>query len=227
MKSILVLMVGAIVLCGVAEAQTTAGSGGAAAEPGTGYVEGVGQAAFSNVQSQSYGAEVGYTITTGLQVFVEAGRIRDVATADLGVNAPIIVEAVKQSLTDMGNPALVGYTVKEPVTFGVAGLKYLIAVSSNLQPYVLGGFGVARYTKDVRFLVGGTDVTGNVAQYGVVLGSDLSGAFTRPMLTLGLGVTWPAWQRLIVDFQYRFGRIFADNQGINVSRAGVGVGVRF
>ena len=222
MKSILVLMVGAIVLCGVAEAQTTAGSGGAAAEPGTGYVEGVGQAAFSNVQSQSYGVEVGYTITTGLQVFVEAGRIRDVATADLGVNAQTIAGALT-----LAQSSSVSYTAKEPVSFGVAGLKYLIPVSSNLEPYVLGGFGVARYTKDVRFLVGGTDVTGSVAQYGVVLGSDLSGAFSRPMLSLGLGVTWPAWQRLIVDFQYRFGRIFADSQGINVSRAGVGVGIRF
>jgi hypothetical protein len=221
MKSILVLMVGAIVLCGVAEAQTS-GGGGAGPAPATGYVEGVAQAAFSNVQSQSYGVEVGYTITTGLQVFVEAGRIRDVATADLGPNAQTIAGALT-----LAQSSSVSYTAKEPVTFGVAGLKYLIPVSSNLEPYVLGGFGVARYTKDVRFLVGGTDVTGSVAQYGVVLGSDLSGAFSRPMLSLGLGVTWPAWQRLIVDFQYRFGRIFADSQGINVSRAGVGVGIRF
>jgi opacity protein-like surface antigen len=226
MKSTLFLMVGALVLCGVAEAQTT-GGGGAGPAQDTGYVEGVAQSAFGNVTSQSYGVEVGYTITTGLQVFVEAGRIRDVATADLGVNAPIIVAAVKQSLTDAGNPASVGYTVKEPVSFGVAGLRYLIPISSNWQPYVLGGFGVARYTRDVRFLVGGTDVTGNLAQYGVVLGSDLSGAYTKPMLSLGLGVAWPAWERLVVDFQYRYGRIFAENQGINVSRAGIGVGVRF
>jgi opacity protein-like surface antigen len=222
MKSVLALMVSAIVLGGVAQAQTTAGGGGAAAEPGTGYVEGVGQSAFSNVQSQSYGAEAGYTITTGVQVFVEAGRIRDVATADLGVNAPTIAGALTQAQSNS-----VGYTVKEPVTFGVAGVKYLIPVNSKAQPYVLGGIGVARYTKDVRFLVAGTDVTGSIVQYGVVLGSDLSGAFTRAMLTLGGGVVWPVGHSLIVDFQYRFGRIFADNQGINVSRAGIGIGVRF
>jgi opacity protein-like surface antigen len=79
----------------------------------------------------------------------------------------------------------------------------------------------------VRFLVGGTDVTANLAQYGVVLGSDLSGTFTKPMLTLGGGVAWPFGQRVTADLQYRFGRIFADNQGINVNRVGVGVGVRF
>jgi len=210
-------MVSAIVLGGVARAQTTAGGAGAAAEPDTGYVEGVAQSAFSNVKSQSYGAEAGYTIATGVQVFVEAGRIRDVATPDLGVNAQMISNSVN----------LMSYIVKEPVTFGVAGVKYLIPVSSKAQPYVLGGIGVARYTKDARFLVGGTDVTGSIAQYGVVLGSDLSGAFTRAMMTLGGGVMWPFRQTLIVDFQYRFGRIFADSQGINLSRAGIGVGVRF
>jgi opacity protein-like surface antigen len=216
MKSLLVLVVSVIVLSGIAEAQTTAGGAD------TGYVEGVLQSAFGNVTSQSYGAEAGFTITTGLQVFVEAGRIRDVATSDLGINAQTIAGALIQSQNSS-----VSYTVKEPATFGVAGLKYLIPVASNLGPYVMGGFGVARYTKDVRFLVGGTDVTGNLAQYGVVLGSDLSGNFTRPMLSLGLGATWPAWQSVIVDFQYRYGRIFGEGQGINVNRAGVGIGVRF
>jgi opacity protein-like surface antigen len=222
MKSFLALIVSAIVPAGVAQAQTTAGGGGRAAEPSQGYVEGVLQSAFGNVTSQSYGAEAGLTIFTGVQVFVEAGRIRDVATRDLGVNAQTIAGALTLMQSNQ-----VGYTVKEPVTFGVAGLKYLIPVRSKAEPYVMGGIGVARYTHDVRFLVGGTDVTANLAQYGVVLGSDLSGDFTKPMLTLGGGVAWPVWQQLIVDFQYRFGRIFADNQGINVSRAGVGVGVRF
>jgi opacity protein-like surface antigen len=217
MKSLLVLMVSVLVPGGVAEAQTTAGG-----DAGAGYVEGIAQSAFGNVTSQSYGAEAGVTIAAGLQVFVEAGRIRDVATSDLGLNAQTIAGALIQS---QSNP--VNYTVKEPVTFGIAGLKYRIAVPGNLEPYVTGGFGVARYTKDVRFLVGGTDVTGSLGQYGVVLGSDLSGDFTRPMLSLGGGVAWPVWQRMILDFQYRYARIFADNQGINVSRVGVGVGVRF
>jgi opacity protein-like surface antigen len=70
-------------------------------------------------------------------------------------------------------------------------------------------------------------VTRNLAQYGVQLGSDLSGSFTKPMLVLGGGALWLAWQRLVVDFQYRYGRIYADDGGINLNRAGVGIGVRF
>jgi opacity protein-like surface antigen len=225
MKSLLVLMVSLIVGGAAAEAQTTAGRGAGPAEPDTGYVEGFAQSAFGNVTSQAYGGEAGFTVATRLQVFVEGGRIRDVATSDLGINAATIAAALNLSQQN-SLPFLP--TVKEPVTFGVAGVKYLIPLNSKLEPYVMGGFGVARYTKDVHFFVGGTDVTQNLAsQYQVVLGSDLSGDFTRPMLSLGLGVTWPAWERLIVDFQYRYGRIFADTQGINVNRVGVGVGVRF
>jgi opacity protein-like surface antigen len=222
MRSFLALMVSAVLLGGIARAQTTAGGAGGTGEPGQGYVEGVLQSAFGNVTSQSYGAEAGVTIITGLQVFVEAGRIRDVATPDLGLNAQKIAVALTQMQSNT-----VGYIVKEPASFGVAGLKYLIPVRSKGEPYIMGGIGVAKYTQDVRFLVGGTDVTGSLAQYGVVLGSDLSGAFTKPMLTLGGGFTWPIWERLIVDFQYRFGRILAESQGINVNRAGIGVGVRF
>jgi hypothetical protein len=183
MKSLLVLMV-TVMLGGVARAQTTAGGGAA---PSAGYVEGIAQSAFGNVTSQSYGAEAGFAVTRSVQLFVEAGRIGDVSTSDLGVNAQTIAAAL--TLSQSG---AVTYTSKEPVSFGVAGLKYLIPVGGNLEPYIIGGFGLARYTKDVRFLIGGTDATLSLAQYGVVLG-----------------------------------RIFADNQGINVSRAGVGVGVRF
>ena len=55
MKSLFVLMVSGVVLGGVAEAQTASG-GGAGADPGDFYVEGIAQSAFSNVTSQSYGA---------------------------------------------------------------------------------------------------------------------------------------------------------------------------
>ena len=89
------------------------------------------------------------------------------------------------------------------------------------------GFGLARVTSDVTFTLGGTEAPANTLAPFVTLGSDLSGTSTRPMLTLGAGATWPAWQSLIVDFQYRWGRIFAEDAGITTNRAGVGVGVRF
>jgi len=81
--------------------------------------------------------------------------------------------------------------------------------------------------KDVSFSINGGDVTSTLEQFGVVLGTDLSGSETKPMLTIGVGAVWPAFNRIIIDFQYRYGRVFTEDEGLNVSRAGIGIGVRF
>ena len=70
-------------------------------------------------------------------------------------------------------------------------------------------------------------MTDNLQQYGVQLGSDLSGDFTKALITLGGGATVPLWRRLGIDLQYRFGRIFAEDQAINTNRIGVGLMVSF
>jgi opacity protein-like surface antigen len=218
MRSFLALLVGAVALGGVAQAQTGSGS-----DPtGRGYVEGVAQSAFGNVTSQSFGVEAGVTILSNVEVFLEGGRVNDVAVAQIGAAAQTIGGYLSQT------QANVTYTVKEPVTFGVLGAKYVVP-TGKVRPYVLAGAGIAKVSRNVSFAVGGTDVTSNLAQapYYVQLGSDLSGGFTKPMLVLGGGVLWPAWQRLVVDLHYRYGRIYADEGGINVNRVGVGIGVRF
>ena len=218
MRSFLALAVGLLAVSGVASAQTPAG----APDADRGFVEGVIQSAFGNVTSQSYGAEIGMTIKPTLQVFVEGGMVRDVATSEIGAAAQLIAGFLSQT------QANVQFRVKQPVTFGVAGLKFVVPTAGPLRPYVMGGGGVARVEQDVSFTVGGSDVTPNLAsQFGVQLGTDLSGTFTKPMIVAGAGAMWPVWQRLVVDFQFRFGRILAEDGGINVSRAGIGVGVRF
>jgi opacity protein-like surface antigen len=186
------------------------------------YVELNLQSAFGNVTSQSFGGEVGVKVEPNLLVFFEIGATRDVATPDLGPAAQLIANSLAQ--TQSG----VGFSVKEPATFGIGGVRYLFAIpDSKLQPYALAGFGAAKVTRNVKFTVGGSDVTANLAQLGVVLGSDLSGDFVKPMITLGGGVVYPIWQRVFADFQFRYGRIFAEDQGINLSRAGLGIDIRF
>jgi len=182
----------------------------------------VGDAAFGNANSQAYGGEVGFTVMPNVQVFVEGGRINNVAGATVGAAAQVIVTGLAQTQSN------VGVSVKEPVTFGAAGVKYLVPVNgTKLQPYVMGGIGIAKVRNDVKFSVNGTDVTATLPQLGVQLGTDLSGDFTKALLTVGGGVAVPVWQRLVLDLHYRYGRIFAPEQGINVSRAGIGLGVRF
>ncbi len=201
----------------LASAQTAA-----APDADRGYAEAVIQSAFGNVTSQSYGAEFGVTLMPNLQVFAEVGMVRDVATSEIGAAAQVIAGFLAQTQSNAG------FHVKEPVTFGVAGLKLLVPTSSEVKPYVLAGGGIANVTQDVTFTVGGSDVTSTLAsQYGVTLGTDLSGSFTKPMFVVGAGAMWLHWPRVVLDAQFRYGRILAEDAGINVARAGIGVGVRF
>jgi opacity protein-like surface antigen len=209
-------VIGTIAAPLTAHAQTVAGLG--TTPSSRGYIEAVAQSTFGNVTSQSYGGEFGVTLTYGLQFFVEAGRTGDVATSLTQSAAQMIATGVAADL-----PGVMAH-VRQPVTFGVAGLK-IVPSDGPVQPYGMAGFGAARIKNDVTFTVNGADVTSTLP--GVTLGTDLSGSVTKPMLTLGGGVMWAAWRHLALDFQFRYGRIFADQEGINVTRAGIGAGVRF
>jgi len=206
-----------VALTCTAYAQATAPAG----QSSRGYVEAVAQSAFGNVTSQSFGVELGITIVPAVQVFVDVGLVGDTAPASLGTAAQVVAGFLSQTQSN------VTFSGKQPVTFGLAGVRFPFATSSKIEPYVMAGGGMAQVKKDVSFSINGSDVTSTLAQYGVVLGTDLSGSETKPMLTLGVGAVWPAWQRLIIDFQYRYGRVFTEDEGLNVSRAGIGIGVRF
>jgi opacity protein-like surface antigen len=216
MRRAAAVLVGVLLSSGMARAQS-------GANDSRGYVEAVAQSAFGNVTSQSFGGEIGVTVAGGWQVFVEAGQVRDTSPSDLGASAQAIAGFLART------QANVGYRVKEPVTFGIAGVRYVFPGAGRVEPYVLAGGGIAQVKRDVTFTVGGADVTSSLQQapYYVTLGSDLSGSETKPMVGAGVGIVWPAWRRLAIDFQYRFGRVFASDQGLNVNRAGVGIGVRF
>ena len=222
MRSVLALAMlsaGAIVLGGVAHAQGRTPPSPAIEK---GYVEGVAQSAFGNVTSQSYGVEFGATVHPNLQIVAEFGTIKTVASTAFTTDAGTIANALARV-----QPAAVGVSAKQPVVFFGAGAKYRPSSNLKVQPYLLGGFGFARVKNDVTFTLGGTEATGSALAPYVTLGSDLSGTLTKPMLTLGAGATWPLWQALVLDFQYRFGRIFAEEEGITTNRAGIGFGVRF
>jgi len=203
------------VVCG----GTTYAQAPATSTPMKGYVEANAQSSFGNVTSQSYGGEIGVNLNRTLQIFVEGGQTRNVATADISGSA-------LKFAGGLGTGA--GFSVKQPVTFGVVGVRYAIPIEgSKVQPYVLAGGGAARVEQQATFTVNGVDVTNNLAQFGATLGTDLSGSFTKPMIAVGGGVGYPIWQQVVIDFQVRFGRIVAQDQSINITRAGLGFGVRF
>ena len=198
-----------------------------------GYIEAVAQSAFGNVTSQSYGVEGGADVWRDLQVWIEVGRTKNAATPLFSSDAQKIAGQLATVQT-----AAVTYSAREPVTFVAGGLRCPIKIEgSTIEPYVMGGFGMGKVTKNVTYQLGGADATVSTLAPYVTLGTDLSGAFTKPMIVLGGGVVWPVWRQVIVDFQYRFGRVSAEDPGtppppnpptaININRAGIGLGVRF
>jgi opacity protein-like surface antigen len=213
MKLMVAGLVGMLALSGVAHAQSAESRG---------YVEGVAQAAFGNVTSQSYGAEGGFNLTPRVAIFAEFGMTLDTAPASVGSSAQIIAGY----LTQVQNAA-VSYTVKQPLGFGIAGMRYTIPASEKLHPYVLGGAGLGRVKRDVTFTVGGADVTDKLNTYGVVLGSDLAGTESKLMISAGGGVVWKASKSFLVDLGYRFGSTLTDTAATNVNRLGVGLGFSF
>jgi len=212
-SSISTLIVVALMAAATVRAQTPAAED-------RGYVQAVAESAFGNVTSQSYGAEAGFTVKPNLQVFGSFGHIGNVATDNLSTAAQSIAGALSQ--LQLGT---VSFSVKEPATFFVGGVRYRFPVTSVLKPYVSGGLGVASASKDTKFFINGTDASSTIPQY-ATLGSDVSGDESALMFTFGGGVVWPAWRQLILDFHYLYGHISTDAP-INVSRAGVGIGVRF
>jgi hypothetical protein len=224
MRLVLGVMIATLASGGVARAQ-----GAAQTAPdtgiGKGYVEAVGQSSFGSVTSQSFGVEAGVTIAPRLQVFVEAGRTNDVAPSELGADAQRIAGSLSQVQSN------VAFTVKEPATFFDAGIRFALSSSttSRVHPYVMAGFGFASLTKDVRFTAAGADITSSLEQppYYVTLGSDLTGSSTHALILGGGGVLVPIYKQLVLDFQLRLSRIFAEDDAITVGRAGVGIGFKF
>jgi opacity protein-like surface antigen len=87
---------------------------------------------------------------------------------------------------------------------------------------VLAGLGVAAVKRDVTF----STTAGDVSQFATI-GTDLSGTETKAMVSFGGGVGVPVGRMMIIDVQYRYGHVFTSDEGLNINRLGVGLGVRF
>jgi opacity protein-like surface antigen len=225
MKCVVGALVFTVACSGVAFAQAGAPAVAYPAPEDRGYFAFVGQAAFSNVTSQSYGIEAGVAVARHFQLYTDIGVTRDVAPASLDAAAQTIAGGLSNLQPNVGN------SVKEPATFAVFGVRYAFGVSgSSAKPYVMAGIGVAHLKREATFTVAGADVTGSLGQdqYGnIVLGSDLTGSANDAMFEFGGGLALPLLSHLLIDLQLRYGRLFATPDGINVTRAGLGVGVRF
>lgn len=213
MKLMVASLVGMMALSGAAYAQSTSDS--------TGFVEGVAQSAFGNVTSQSFGIEGGISIAPKIDIVVDLGMVRDSSPKALGTAAQLVAGGLSNVQT-----SAVAFSVKQPIGFGMIGVRYTIPRSDKIHPYVEVTGGMGRLKKDVRFTIAGTDVTDNLSKYGAVLGSDVAGTETKLMFGGGVGVVYNITPSFMFDAGYRFNRISSD-PGTTVNRVGAGIGYRF
>ncbi len=101
------------------------------------------------------------------------------------------------------------------------------AVIDKLHPYVEVAGGLAKIKRDVKFTVGGTDVTDKLSTYGIVLGTGLAGTESKLMIGGGGGVVYDITSSVIFEPGHRFSRISTDPCATNVNRVGAGIGIRF
>lgn len=202
---------------GMAHAQT-----GGATAPDRGYGAFTAGATFGHESDSSFGGEVGYGLIGALQLFLEAGRMGNVATRDVDTRAQKIAAAIGANAS----------TVQKAIYYD-AGLKWRLPQYGRWRPYVLAGAGAASVKTEASFSVGGSDVTNRLDQLGVQLGSDLSGTLTKVFATAGVGTNVTFGSRFLVDLSYRYGRIFQKrseiegDRGINTQRAQAGLGIKF
>lgn len=181
---------------------------------------------FGHVFDVSFGVELDYRLGTEWEIFIEAGRMRNVATSALDAAARTIVNNLPGSSAEVGQLS----------NYVDVGVKYLLVpVAGGYQPYVGVGVGGAQIRKDVKFTVGGSELTEEelLTRYGVQLGNDLAGLTNRPIFVVLAGVSRDFGGRAFVDVSYRYGAIFPKKDSIengkitNTNRVQIGIGLRF
>ena len=88
------------------------------------------------------------------------------------------------------------------------------------------GVGAAQVQRKPTFSLSGTDVTGSLPLYGVLLGADMVNTEHKPATTVGFGVLRPVGS-MYLDVAYRLTYIATDGGPTRLHGLHVGVGLRF
>jgi hypothetical protein len=165
--------------------------------------------------------ELGVHLSNRLDIYGEGQFMQNVATRRRIDLAATVASALQ---TSQGKPA--SSTIEAAAFYGGGAVRVFVTAPGHVRPYFTAGGGAARVVLKPTFLLGGADVTANLPQFGVTLGSDLTGELTAPAYTGGFGVQVQQG-RWYADVSARITSIQTEGQATNVKRASGGIGVRF
>jgi hypothetical protein len=182
---------------------------------------GAGGVTFTQHSGGLASGEVGMEAWHNTAISIEGGWMSSVVNKNSVDAAGAIATYLANT---QGQPA--SATVKAPAGYGSVNLRYSFYNTPRYRVYALVGGGFGSVSPKTTFILGGTDVSGSIGQYGVTLGKDLSGTSTGGLLNVGVGAMMP-FGRWFADVSYRFTPIFAAGETTPVSRVNFGLGRRF
>jgi opacity protein-like surface antigen len=164
-----------------------------------------------------FGGEVGISTNT-FDLYFEGGRMLDTKNSQMDASAATIAAAIGSNAT---------YEARQPTNYFDVGVWYKVPTTGKLQPYFGIGLGSAGVTRETKFFVNGTDITGQLPQMGIVLGGDLQGTEHGFLFTVGGGTRFGLTSRVFADISYRYGHIALSEEGVNTNRIQFGIGAHF
>lgn len=167
------------------------------------------------------GGEFAFHLTDRIDVFGEGLGLQDLVTRPRRALATAVGTALAAS-----QGRAVSSSIKVPAFYGGGGIRIMFRNAGRVHPFVTVGGGMARLTLKPAFVLGGSDVTASLSQYGVTLGTDLSGTLMKPAVNGGVGVR-TIHDRWYLDGGLRLTRVFTDDPRINYVGVGAGFGLRF
>jgi opacity protein-like surface antigen len=168
-----------------------------------GYVVGLGGAGTTQVNAPFFGASVGFDVTDHLQITADVGRTQDVLASFTKEDLRLSDQAM---LDETGLPSTT--SVKMPTNYLTGGVRVLMPSGRYIRPYASASAGIAHMSPAPKFVLGGLDVT-SLAMLDPVASTAFREA-TRPMASLGGGLTFDVARHVMLDIGYRYSGIFIE-----------------
>ena len=129
------------------------------------------------------GGEFGYRVSPRLDIVAKAWGSRTSPPGDASRRRETIAAVIQAS---QGAPAT--GTLKSPTFLAVGGVRISIYQSGGVRVYLEGTGGFARVTTNPTFTLNGADITKQLQQFGVALGTDLAGTTSHGAFGGAFGV---------------------------------------
>jgi opacity protein-like surface antigen len=196
----------------------------AAQDAPKGYIQGLVGVAHTEEADTVYAGLGAWRISDRLDVFGEAGRMRNVIGVDLSLRLKAVEAQIRaQNTAQFGSTFPVVFEARVPAWYGFGGVRVHGPSAGRLSTYLEGGAGTARLDPQVHLTVNGENLDAEAAALtGVAEGQQqlefLAGG--------GGGVAFHVWRRVRIEGGYRYMRMFGDAKA-NINSVRVGAGWTF